>query len=309
MSALQKENGGASRGSLSRRTLIGLLGVVCALLGSAAGHSQTAGPRRLTRDGLRKEDLSWSPDGRTLACSYYHHPGRIAIALLTPASAAAPRLLTRDPVERAPSWSPDGKQLFFVHVTQSGTDGELDIHRMNPDGEERKPIVAEKGAFENYPSLSPDGTRLLYTTTRDKTQEIYVAGADGSQPKRLTSDGSLKQYPCWSPDGKRILYNANRDGNFELYEMDADGAHTRRLTDDPAMDVCPRFSPDGRRIAWVSLRDGNPEIYVMNADGSHPHNVSSYPGYDFFPAWMPDGTLTWVSDRDGRYDVYALSVP
>jgi len=33
--------------------------------------------------------------------------------------------------------------------------------------------------------------------------------------------------------------------------------------------------------------------------------VSRHPGYDYSPAWMPNGTLTWVSDRDGKLDIYA----
>ena len=297
------------RASVSPWCIPLLLSVLC-VSAVKSFPERASSPRRVTTDGLRKEDLAWSPDGKRLACSYYHEPGRIAIALLDPTGGANPRLLTKDPVERSPAWSPDGTHLVFVHVTQSGTDGELDIHQMDLEGNDRKPLMATKGAFENFPSLSPDGKRLLYTTTRDKTQEIYVADADGGNPKRLTSDSTLKQYPGWSPDGKQIVFNANRDGNFDIYVMDADGTHVRRLTDDPAMDVCPRFSPNGKHIAWVSMRDTNPEVYVMDADGSHARNVSQYPGYDHFPAWMPDGkTLTWVSDRDGRYDVYALTMP
>lgn len=277
--------------------------ILCALCVSAV-NSDTS-PQRITHDGKRKEDLAWSPDGSQLACSYYHQRGRIGIAMMN-AEGGDLRVLTPDPVERAPGWSLDGKQLVFVHVTQSGTDGELDLHQMAADGSDRKPLVGGK-SFENFPSFSPDGKKLLFTTTRDKTQEIYVADADGSNLKRLTSDPTLKQYPRWSPDGSRILFNANPDGNFDLYSIAATGGDQKRLTDDPAMDTCPAWSPDGKQIAWVSLRDENLEIYVAHADGTSPRNLSRHPGYDYSPAWKPDGTLTWVSDRDGRYDVYALS--
>ncbi|HTE20023.1 MAG TPA: hypothetical protein VK689_16790, partial [Armatimonadota bacterium] len=103
-------------------------------------------PRRLTQDGRRKEDLAWSPDGKRLACSYYHRPGRIGVAVLDPETGEY-KVLTEDPVERAPRWSPDGKRLVFVHVTQSGTDGELDLHAMNADGTGRSVLVSGK-SFE-----------------------------------------------------------------------------------------------------------------------------------------------------------------
>ncbi|MGV3721578.1 MAG: TolB family protein, partial [Actinomycetota bacterium] len=92
---------------------------------------------RITRDGKRKEDLAWSPDGKRLACSLYHQVGQIGIAVTEPDGGAF-KVLTTSRVERAPSWSPDGLRLIFVHVTHSGTDGELDLHQMAVDGSERK---------------------------------------------------------------------------------------------------------------------------------------------------------------------------
>ncbi len=278
-----------------------LLLLACTL--ATCALSAEAGITSFTSDGKRKEDLAWSPDGARLACSLYHQRGRIGIALIDPATGKQ-QILTTDPVERSPAWSPDGTRLAFVHVTQSGTDGELDIYSMAADGSDRKQLVNTGGkSFENYPSWSPDGKRLLFTTTIDKTQEIYTADADGKNLRRITSDPSLKQCPRWSPDGASILFTSSRDGGFELYRMPAAGGEIRRLTDDSSIDVAPAWSPDGRRIAWVSNRDGNFEIYVMDADGKGPRNVSRHPGYDFSPAWRPDGMLTWVSDRSGGYDV------
>ncbi len=297
------------RSLLAKRAAPPAAGLLLAagLAAPSGPRAQELEPRRLTQDGKRKEDLAWSPDGSRLACSFYHQRGRIGIGVLE-AGSREWRVLSPDPVERMPAWSPDGQRLVFVHVTHSGTDGELDLWEMTAEGKDRRPLVAERKAFERSPSWSPDGKRLLYLSNRDKTQEIYTASADGSEPRRLTADPAQKQYPSWSPDGRRILFNANTDAGFDLYVMDADGKNPRRLTEDPAMDVAPAWSPDGRRIAFVSLREGNPEVFVMEADGTHPRNVSRAPGYDFSPAWKDARTLTWVSDRDGRYDVYSLNL-
>ena len=300
----------SSWAAAARRCNRWVLGVLAAAVaaGTAPGSSVRAapGPRRITTDGRRKQDLAWSPDGRLLACSLYHTAGQIGVALFDPAGRLV-RLLSTDPVEMAPAWSPDGKRLAFVHVTHSGTDGELDIHEMDLEGKTRRPVIEERKAFDMYPSWSPDGRQLLFTTTRDRTQEIYVSRADGTAPRRLTSDPSLKQHPCWSPDGKEIAFNSNRDGNFDIYTLDIEGQNLLRLTRERASDTWPAWSPDGRHIAFVSRRDGNPEVYVMNRDGAGARNLSRAPGFDDCPAWMPDGrTLTWVSDRDGGWDVYVL---
>src|SRR5262249_39965851 len=154
----------------------------------------------------------------------------------------------------------DGRKIAYIYVTQSGTDGELDIRQMDADGKNSAVLVDTPKSFEEFPSWSPDGKKLLFTSTRSGSQEIWVANADGSEPKQLTSASGLVQHPSWSPDGKRTLYNSNREGSQDIYVMDADGSNVRRLTTDPAMDFAPAWSPDGKRIAFTSNRDGNFEI-------------------------------------------------
>ena len=65
---------------------------------------------------------------------------------------------------------------------------------------------------------SPDGTRILFWSTRDGNREIYVINADGSDPTRLTSASGWDTGPRWSPDGTRIAFTSTRDdGNYEIY--------------------------------------------------------------------------------------------
>ena len=82
-------------------------------------------------------------------------------------------------------------------------------------------------------SFSPDGTRIAFISTASGEAQIYVASADGTNVKRLTT-GSVNAQPMWSPDGSRILFSSNRaskDGNeFELYVMYADGSDQRMIS-------------------------------------------------------------------------------
>jgi Tol biopolymer transport system component len=82
-------------------------------------------------------------------------------------------------------------------------------------------------------SFSPDGTRISFISTATGEAQIYVASADGTNVKQLTS-GSTNAQPTWSPDGRTILFSSNRtkkgSNEFELFVMNADGSDQRQLT-------------------------------------------------------------------------------
>ncbi|MEW6577917.1 MAG: hypothetical protein AB1435_01855 [Chloroflexota bacterium] len=159
--------------------------------------------------------------------------------------------------------------------------------------------------------FSPPDNRweVVFTSERDGNPEIYVISADGSNPRRLTTNDVLDGGPTWSPDGARIAFHSARDGNLEIYVMNADGSGAQRLTDHPAPDSEPDWSPDGSRIVFVSERDGNEELYVMNADGSNVQRLTDSPGVDTQPAWSPDGqTIAFSSMRDGVAEIHLMNV-
>jgi len=73
--------------------------------------------------------------------------------------------------------------------------------------------------------------------------DIYVMSADGTNPRRLTTDAGIDESATWSLDGKQLIFVSERDGNAELYRMNADGSHIRRLTFHPATDWFPAWRP------------------------------------------------------------------
>ena len=143
------------------------------------------------------------------------------------------------------------------------------------------------------PSWSPDGGSIAFTSAGD----VHVMGADGSNPRPLTTAEAMDYQPVWSPDGKRVVFVSERDGSPDLYIMNADGTDQVRLTSDPGIDDEPAWSPDGSRIAFTSTRDGSRSIYVMNPDGSGVARLTSPATTGRSPAWSPDGTrLAFTSE-------------
>jgi TolB protein len=263
---------------------------------------------RLTDDGLFKHRPVVSPDGRSLLFSR-HKDERISMIVRDLESRVERRLTSRDEPEFDAAWSPDGKHALFSHVSFSGTQGDVDVYLIDADGRNLRSIAATEGGLshEEWPSWSPDGSRIAFTSTRSGNQEVYVALADGSGAAAVTQHVGTDAHPAWTHDGASIVFATDRWGGLEVAIMKADGSEVRRLTHSPGLDDYPACSPDGRWVAFVSNRDGNLEVYRMNADGGSPVNLSQGDGLDTFPSWTSDGKgIVWLSDRGGRIDVLLL---
>src|SRR5437667_310835 len=128
-------------------------------------------------------------------------------------------------------------QRFFGEITFQGSpipvvrdtaraDG-AQLYLMNADGSNLAQLT-HGPAVHFMPAVSPDGTKIAFTSNLDGAFGIYVANADGSNPVRLTQgmDGD----PVWSPDGTRIAFESGReDGTSDVYFMNADGSNRFQL--------------------------------------------------------------------------------
>ena len=216
-----------------------------------------------------------------------------------------------------PMATPPGGGYGQIAFTQETTGGDLELYLIGSDGAGLTRLSAAGSRMDARPSWSPDGTRIVFQSERDRrpdgegyAREIYIMNADGSNARRLTYRDTSDGRPAWSPDGRSIAFQSRRDGDYnQIYVMNADGSGVRRLTDNTAEEFSPRWSPDGR-LLFSSTRDGNGEIYVMNADGSRPINLTRHEADDYTPAWSPDGRrIVFVSNRANLQDVCDGSNP
>lgn len=276
---------------------------------SAASRTDSdaeSGLLRLTSDGLLKQRPSWSRDGRKLVFAR-HRSDKIWLYLWDRGSGTEKRLTTREHPEYDAAWSPDSSRLAFSFVGISGPQGDVDVYVIGPDGGGLTRIAGTDGSLshEEWPSWSPDGKRIAFTSTRAGNQEVFTVDADGKNLTRLTSDLGTDAHPAWSPDGSRVAFATDRWGGLEIATMKLDGSDVRRLTNSPGLDDYPAWSPDGGWLAFTSHRDGNPEIYRLRSDGTGATNISNNRAIDSFPTWGPDaGDLTYVSNRDSGFDIY-----
>jgi TolB protein len=165
------------------------------------------------------------------------------------------------------------------------------------------------GLENTYPAWSPDGTKIVFESTRDGPDaDIFVMSADGTGVVQLTDNAVPESTPSFTPDGKFIVYVSEEAGNPDVFIMRSDGSEKRNLTQHPGADGHPRMTPDGRRILFNSNRtsdpasfargtmerDQNHEIFSMTLDGGDLQQITDLPDWDTYPVPSPDGTqLLW----------------
>ncbi len=183
-----------------------------------------------------------------------------------------------------------------------------EIFLMNPDGS--NPVnLTNNLAGDAAPKWSPDGRKIVFTSSRDGNNELYTMNADGSGVVRLTNNAASDAGATFSPDGSKIVFVSDRDGNLEIYTINSDGSNPTRLTDNAANDYSPSFSPDSGKIVFISNRDSQfvqkQDIYLMNADSSNPvrltNMVTNFPQLNLLSqvSFSPDGNKILYNGFDG----------
>ena len=107
-----------------------------------------------------------------------------------------------------------------------------DIWVVNPDGTGLQNLT-HSPARDLNPTWSPNGTRIVFVSTRSGSQELWIMDADGTKLRRLTRNrksGALDSTPSISPDGRRLAFARRSRGNQDIYVMNLDGTDLRRLT-------------------------------------------------------------------------------
>lgn len=126
-------------------------------------------------------------------------------------------------------------------------------------------------------SLSPDGTRLLYTLTDYNMAEnrgvttVWTEEIATGKCRQLTDGTSNSAAPQWSADGQSVWFLSDRSGSMQVWRMAADGTHARQITgagDGEGIPDVEGFgvAPDEKHIWWVQT------VHVAARKSSDVHN-------------------------------------
>jgi eukaryotic-like serine/threonine-protein kinase len=149
-------------------------------------------------------------------------------------------------------------------------------------------------------SWSSGGDRLAYTSAKG----VYVANADGTEPRRLVTSDGTASWPRWSPDGRRLRFTVNGANGSTIWEVKPDGSQLHPLLtgwNSPAAECCGSWTPDGRYFVFQSSRGGVADIWAMREADSllrrvnhQPVRLTSGPTSTFAPLPSTDGKQIFV---------------
>jgi serine/threonine-protein kinase len=203
----------------------------------------------------------------------------------------------------APSLSPRGDRValqvieptrrdIFVYDLASGA-----ITRVTFDGTNAGPI------------WTPDGERLVFSSTKDGPRQVYWQAANGiGPPELLVADDHSLWAGSWSPDGRTLAYVRSSPTGQTDIALVRIGEKPTIAVANVAADQWPQISPDGRWLAYVSSDTGKFEVYVSPLDDLRGKRQLSTDG-GHSPRWSRDSRELFFRSSDRLMVVPVEALP
>lgn len=172
--------------------------------------------------------------------------------------------------------SPDGSTIIFDLLG--------DIYTLPIGGGEAKKIIGGM-AFESQPKYSPDGKSIVFLSDRSGGENVWVAKADGTDPKAITKDRrAMYLSPNWTPDGSYIIVSKSDQsiGTFYPFMYHKDGGSG--LSIGPPAPPLPgpgTQGPQPPRMNFMGLQASPDGKYFYFAQRAGPFNYNAQ-----FPIWQ-----------------------
>jgi TolB protein len=204
-----------------------------------------------------------------------------------------------------------GTHIYFVHQ-QSKRSPVKEIWRMDPDGTNQQQLT-RFNSTSIQPSVSPDGTKVAFTSYYKGTPGIFVFSVDPVRDLRFYNQvASMNETPSFTPDGKQIVYASSAGRCCRIFISNLDGTGFKAITSSSFIDSEPKVSPKSQQIAFSSGRSGAEQVWLMNIDGGDIQRLTDGTGEASNPSWNPDGqhiAFSWTRGfAAGKFNVFWMDI-
>jgi dipeptidyl aminopeptidase/acylaminoacyl peptidase len=195
---------------------------------------------------------------------------------VVPSEGGTPRQLTDgDWNHSAPTWSPDGTEIYFSSFREEDWDRpehwqESEIYAVTVATGDIRRLTRRAGPDGN-PTPSPDGRLIVYTgidAHRDtyRNQKIYVMNRDGSRSRVISGDYDRQSGGFqWAPDGSGLYFNVSRDGYRSLHFVSVEGGVTQ-LTGGKQLLSLSSFTDDGLAVGTLASDHEPGDLYRFSLE-------------------------------------------
>jgi dipeptidyl aminopeptidase/acylaminoacyl peptidase len=241
--------------------------------------AQGGGAKKITSLSTGADNEKWSPDGRSIAFTSSVYPDCTDDVCNQSRDQAAEKnrvkarvydhLLYRHWVH----WSNGKRSHLFLVAAAGGAPRDVTVHAdydVPPD---------ERGDANDF-SFSPDSKELCFTAVTDRPEaistngDLFLVAAEGSEPKRITTNPGFDGHPTYSPDGRFIAYHSQKAAEYEsdrwrLLLYDRAGGKQIALTEpfDRSVDEIV-WSADSKRIYFTAENEGEKPFYEIPASAA-----------------------------------------
>ena len=152
------------------------------------------------------------------------------------------------------------------------------------------------------PSSSPDGGRLVFSSSRTGNRNLWTAHHAAAAPAPLTSGRTFDERPAVSPEGREIAFVSDRGGQRGIWLMSADGGTPRPVVTADVVDTIS-WSPDGKQLVYATPNGDAPGLTVVDVATGRTAPLKT-PAAATGPTWSRDNVIAFIEPRGGSIGAY-----
>ncbi len=208
-----------------------------------------------------------------------------------------------------------GKYVWSIHQ-------EYDIYVSDLKGNVLKQLTTSPG-YDAEGTVSPDGKKIVFTSTRSGDLELWTMNIDGSDQRQVTTGLGYDGGAFFTPDSKRLVFRSSRPKTdeevktykdllaqglvqptaLEIFTCNVDGSDLRQITHLGGANWAPFMHPSGKKILFATNHHSKSgrqfNVFSINLDGTGLEQITFDEGFDSFIMFSPDGKkVAFSSNRN-----------
>ncbi len=242
---------------------------------------------------------------------------------------------------------PDGKHILYASTYVGGDKcpevptikgkylwpiySSFDIYIADKSGKIVKELVKNPG-YDAEATVSPDGKKIVFTSTRSGDLELWIMNIDGTQLNQVTHELGYDGGAFFSPDSKKLVFRASRPrtdeeikeykdflskdfvapSNMEIFTCNIDGSDLKQITYLGKANWAPYFTPDGNHIVFSSNHHSKKgydfQLYLVDKEGNNLEQITTESVFNAFAMFSPDGKKIAFSSNRNNGDGHDTNV-